>query len=97
MIEAISAIGQSASVDAAVKSSSVVTGDFQSWLVNNAQQLNETLMNSDKTVQDIALDNNISVHEAMINMQKAQLTLQFTVEVRNKILESYQELMRMQL
>ena len=97
MIEAISAIGQTTTVASMQAPTQVASGDFQSWLVSNAQQLNESLQASDKTVQDIALDKNISIHEAMISMQKAQLTLQFTVEVRNKILESYQELMRMQL
>lgn len=37
------------------------------------------------------------VHEAMIAMQKAKLAFEFTVQVRNKIIEAYQEIMRMQV
>jgi flagellar hook-basal body complex protein FliE len=37
------------------------------------------------------------VHEAMISMEKASVSFQFLVEVRNKLLESYREVMRMQV
>lgn len=35
------------------------------------------------------------VHEAMIALQRADLTLQLTVQVRNKLVQAYQEIMRM--
>lgn len=38
-----------------------------------------------------------NVHEVMISMNQAQVSFQFMTEVRNKMLESYQELMRMQV
>ena len=37
------------------------------------------------------------LHKAMIAVQEASLSFQLMVEVRNKLLESYQELMRMQV
>ena len=37
------------------------------------------------------------LHQAMIAMEEANVSLQLMVEVRNKLLESYQELMRMQV
>jgi flagellar hook-basal body complex protein FliE len=40
---------------------------------------------------------NVSLHQAMIAMQEASVSFQLMVEVRNKLLESYQELMRMQV
>jgi flagellar hook-basal body complex protein FliE len=41
------------------------------------------------------LDGTTDVHDAMIALQRADLTLQFTVQVRNKLLQAYQEIMRM--
>ncbi|MEM6647806.1 MAG: flagellar hook-basal body complex protein FliE [Bacteroidota bacterium] len=38
-----------------------------------------------------------NVHEVMVAMNRAQLSFQFMTEVRNKGLETYQELMRMQI
>jgi flagellar hook-basal body complex protein FliE len=35
------------------------------------------------------------VHEAMIALQRAELSLQLTVQVRNKLMNAYQEIMRM--
>jgi flagellar hook-basal body complex protein FliE len=40
---------------------------------------------------------NVSLHQAMIGMEEASISFQLMVEVRNKMLESYQELMRMQV
>jgi len=35
------------------------------------------------------------VHEAMIALQQADIALQLTVQVRNKLVQAYQEIMRM--
>ena len=40
---------------------------------------------------------NVPLHQAMIAMEEASVSFQLMVEVRNKLLESYQELMRMQI
>lgn len=40
---------------------------------------------------------NVSLHQTMIAMEEASIAFQLMVEVRNKMLESYQELMRMQV
>lgn len=41
------------------------------------------------------IDGRGDVHEAMIALQRAELTLQFTVQVRNKLVQAYQDIMRM--
>jgi flagellar hook-basal body complex protein FliE len=41
------------------------------------------------------VDKSGDVHEAMIALQKAEMTLQLTVQVRNKFVQAYQEIMRM--
>lgn len=45
--------------------------------------------------RDVLLGDNGQVHQSMIAMQEAGLAFQLMVEVRNKVVESYQELMRM--
>ena len=40
---------------------------------------------------------NVSLHQAMISMEEASVSFQMMVEVRNKLLDSYQEIMRMQI
>ena len=41
------------------------------------------------------LDGSGDVHEAMIALQQADMMLQFTVQVRNKMVQAYQDIMRM--
>src|SRR5262245_34022235 len=41
------------------------------------------------------LDGSGDVHEAMIAMQRADTMLQLTVQVRNKLVQAYQDIMRM--
>ncbi len=41
------------------------------------------------------LDGSGDVHEAMIALQRADMTLQLTVQIRNKLVAAYQEIMRM--
>ena len=48
-------------------------------------------------VEGIISGQNVPLHQAMIAMEEASVSFQLMVEVRNKLLESYQELMRMQI
>jgi flagellar hook-basal body complex protein FliE len=41
------------------------------------------------------LDGTGDVHEAMIAMQQADTMLQLTVQIRNKLVQAYQDVMRM--
>jgi flagellar hook-basal body complex protein FliE len=45
--------------------------------------------------RDVLLGQNDQLHQSMIAMQEAGVAFQLMVEVRNKVVESYQELMRM--
>jgi flagellar hook-basal body complex protein FliE len=38
-----------------------------------------------------------NLHQVMITAEKASVTLQTTLEIRNKVVEAYQEIMRMQV
>ena len=52
---------------------------------------------SDKLTNQLVTGEVKDIHEVMIASQKASLSLQLTVQVRNKVVEAYQEVMRMQL
>jgi flagellar hook-basal body complex protein FliE len=41
------------------------------------------------------VENNGEVHDAMIAMQRAEMSLQLTIQVRNKLVQAYQDIMRM--
>ena len=50
-----------------------------------------------EAVNGLLSGRNTSLHQTMIAMEEASISFQLMVEVRNKMLESYQELMRMQI
>ena len=52
---------------------------------------------ADLLAQDVAAGGDTPVHELMIATTKAQLGVETLVQVRNKAVEAYQEIMRMQV
>ena len=50
-----------------------------------------------ESVNGLVSGRNVSLHQTMIAMEEASISFQLMVEVRNKMLEAYQELMRMQV
>lgn len=48
-------------------------------------------------VMQYAAGENIPVHDVMATMENAKLSFQFAVQVRNKLVDSYQEITRMQI
>lgn len=72
-------------------------GGFSSVLGQVVEEVNARQSLATQTVQDLQSGQNVSLHQAMIAMEEASVSFQLMVEVRNRLLESYQELMRMQV
>ena len=61
------------------------------------EQVNNLQSEADSLAQKFAVGDPVDTHEVMLTMQKASLALQLTIQVRNKVVEAYQEIMRMQI
>ena len=83
---------QAAQATQAVQGVSV--GDVLNQFVS---EVNDKQIASGQAVNDLLSGKDIPLHQAMIAMQEAGVAFQLMVEVRNKLLEGYQELMRMQV
>lgn len=70
--------------------------DFQNHLKQALQEVN-TLQHQSDVAFERLLDGEIEFHDAMIIAEKASLALQLTMAIRTKLLEAYQEIMRMQV
>jgi len=70
---------------------------FDSMLGGIAGQVVEKQAAAGQSVNGLLAGGNVSLHQTMIAMEEASVSFQLMVEVRNKLLESYQELMRMQV
>jgi len=83
------------SIDNTKQSSAVEgAGKFFSELVS---KVNDLQTQSDQAIQGLASGENKNLHEVMISMEKASVSFLFMSQVRNKAIEAYQEVMRMQM
>ncbi len=65
--------------------------------VNFLTELNGSLQKSSSLLAAAASGEQVASHEMMLAFEVAKQQLQLAVEVRNKVVEAYQELMRTQL
>ena len=70
---------------------------FSSVLGRMVNEVNAKQALAGEAVQALQTGQNVPLHQAVIAMEEASVSFQLMVEVRNKLLESYQELMRMQI
>ena len=70
---------------------------FKSAVKKAVGEVNSLQNDADSASVKLASGDIEDVHRAMIAMQKAKLALDFTIQVRNKVIDAYQEIMRMQV
>jgi flagellar hook-basal body complex protein FliE len=88
------AVGAIASPDGAAAGASTASAGF----ADSLGRLLAATSDSDATANTAVgqmMDGSGDVHEAMIALQQADLMLQLTVQVRNKLVQAYQDIMRM--
>ncbi|SMF69477.1 flagellar hook-basal body complex protein FliE [Pseudobacteriovorax antillogorgiicola] len=68
---------------------------FIEHLENSVTQVNKDQKFADKAATDLATGKSQNIHETMLAVTQAELTFNMAVQVRNKALEAYQEVMRM--
>ena len=72
------------------------TRSFAATIQESLGKVNEMQAETTAMIQDFATGKNQTVHELMITLQKAGLAMDMTAAVRNKVMQAYQELMRLQ-
>lgn len=68
---------------------------FKEMLNTAISEVNTAQLKSDALTEKLVRGENVELHEVMIAAQKATITLNATMEVRNKVVEAYQEIIRM--
>ena len=72
-------------------------GAFGEMLKQAVTEISQLQNNADKAITSVQLGQSGNIHEAMIALEKADISFRAMMQVRNKILEAYQEVMRMQV
>lgn len=95
-IDAIAPIGFTPSIETTSPVASP-KADFGPALTQGIQSVDDALRAADQQVRLLASGQEVAPHDVMISMEEARMHLMLLSEVRNRIVEGYQELSRMQL
>jgi flagellar hook-basal body complex protein FliE len=71
--------------------------NFAQLIGEGVGSLNSEVTAAEGALSKLAAGKHVELHELMIGMERARISLQTFVQVRNKLIDSYQDLMRMQL
>ena len=78
---------------------SKVTPDasFQNLMNHLMQQVNDPHVDANQAVNDLVMGKTENVHDVVLSMVKADMSFRLFLEMRNKVMEAYQEISRMQV
>ncbi len=98
-IEAISAINANLDVDGLLPPATVQAPapGFGTWFAQEVEAVNTSMVKSEADIGRLVTGETQSLHQVMMHMEEAKLSFQLLAQVRNRLLEAYQEVMRMQV
>jgi len=73
------------------------SGGFAQLLLQGVGEVDKKVASADAMVRAFALDDSIPLHQVTFALEQAHLSVELMMQVRARLLEGYQELMRMQL
>lgn len=68
--------------------------DFSSMLIDAIKEVNRLQVESNKAIEELATGAKENIHETMIAIEKASISFQMMMQIRNKIIEAYDQLMK---
>ncbi len=73
------------------------SGSFFEQLEKSMSEVNADQLQADTSIKELVAGKSKNIHETMLQIQKAELSLKAMMQVRNKMLEAYKEIIRMQV
>ncbi|MCX7885549.1 MAG: flagellar hook-basal body complex protein FliE [Caloramator sp.] len=70
--------------------------EFENMLKNYLDKVNDVQINAENMTLNM-LKQDADIHEVMIATEEAKLALELTVQLRNKMVDAYQEILRIQI
>ena len=70
---------------------------FSNVLSDAISKVNDSEVNANHKIESLIKGEDVEMHEVMLAMQESVLSLQALIEVRNKTVEAYQEISKLQL
>jgi flagellar hook-basal body complex protein FliE len=82
---------------AALEQGQQADGSFMDTLKESIQQINQVQTQADQAMTKLVTGQDQSLHQTMIAVEKADLSFQLMMQIRNKIVAAYEEVLRMQV
>jgi flagellar hook-basal body complex protein FliE len=70
---------------------------FSDILSKSFEKVNEQQVQADTAIKELVSGRTKNIHETMLTIERADASLKLAMQVRNKILDAYREIMRMQV
>jgi flagellar hook-basal body complex protein FliE len=99
MVNQLRAVAAQASVTPSPASAQALPGqDFSSLLKSAVDEVNNAQMDAKQLSRQFEAGNpDVNLQDVVLSLQKASLSFQTMVQVRNKLVSAYQEIMNMQV
>ncbi len=76
-------------------SASKVDTPFSSFFERSLEKVNELKLDADQAMEQLATGNEKDIHNTMIALQKADVSMELMLQVRNKMIAAYDEIRKM--
>lgn len=73
------------------------SASFGDLLAGGLRQIDQRVASADALVRSFALDDNVPLHQVTFALEQARLSVELAMQVQNRLVESYRQLMNMQL
>jgi flagellar hook-basal body complex protein FliE len=91
------AIAPQATMPLAVAHPAASPTSFGNLVSQGLEQVNQEMLQSQAGLQQLATGNAQNLHQIMIQLEESKLSFQLVMQVRNRLLDAYQDVMKMQL
>lgn len=95
-IQAITSI-ENGVIDSVAQLTKTPSTNFSHWVNDQVQNLDQTLKIADASATQLVTGTGSNLHQVMLNMEEAKIAFQLAVQVRNRVIEAYQDITKMQI
>ena len=93
----VDALAAAQSSTSASQTGGAAKAGFGEWLSREWESTNTQLQKADGGLRALAVGQTDNLHQVMIDLDKARLSVELMVQVRNRLLDGYDQILRMQI
>jgi flagellar hook-basal body complex protein FliE len=71
------------------------SGSFGKMLTDSIDHINRLQVAADSSINDLAMGKQTDIHRTMVAMEKASISFELLMQIRNKVISAYDRIMRM--